>query len=223
MVTAGAYLQRSSCSFQDYLLQYEKHWNVCPRRPVQLQHEYPDHILYTIWELSYTRLKQDDPDAAKLLELFAYFSNQTLWYELFHIGLSDSSPSWLGDMMSDYITFDSVMGTLVDYCFLEVPTEERKWSMHACVHDWTVAGLNKKPDVQQYWYAFDCVAGSININDHGSLAHVSYSHLAAHATWLVQLPFYKYKFILDMTPDRLDKALELYHYFRSNSRFLQQR
>lgn len=141
--------------------------------------------------------------------MFAYFSNQPLWYELFHIGLSDGSPSWLGDMMSDYFTFDNVMGTLVDYCFLEVPTEERKWSMHACVHDWIVAGLNRKPDLQQYWYAFDCVAGSINPNDQDSLAHLSYSHLAAHATWLVQSPFYQHRFILDMTPDRLEKAYRI--------------
>jgi hypothetical protein len=30
--------------------------------------------------------------------------------------------------------------------------------MHACVHDWTLAGLNKMVDSDSYWYAFDCVA-----------------------------------------------------------------
>lgn len=44
-----------------------------------------------------------------------------------------------------------------------------------CVHDWTLAVLNKDIDSQQYWYAFDCVAASINKDDKDLYGHPSYS------------------------------------------------
>ena len=45
-VTAGAYLAKSTLSFQQYLLEFEKRWDIDPRRPLQLR-EYQDRTLYT--------------------------------------------------------------------------------------------------------------------------------------------------------------------------------
>ena len=88
VVTAGAYLCKSSITFQQYLDIYQERWKIDPRRPMQL-HEYQDRTLYITWNLSYSRLVNDDPDAAYMLRLLAYFDNQEIWYDLFHAGLSD--------------------------------------------------------------------------------------------------------------------------------------
>lgn len=118
---------------------------------------YPGRTLYATWDLSYDHLKRNYPDAAELLELLAYFSNQSLWYELFHAGISDEYPKQLREVITGYINFDSVMRTLAEHCFLESQPKLKRWSMHTCVHDWVLARLNKTIDQQQYWYAFDCV------------------------------------------------------------------
>ena len=136
LTTAGTYLRKSTLSFEQYLHEYEKRWNVNPRRPLKL-HEYRDRTLYNTWDLSYARLKNDDLDAARLLELLAYFDNQHIWHDLLRAGISDRSPEWLLNVAVDPLDFENAMGTLVDYCFVEVHSSTLTYSMHACVHDWT--------------------------------------------------------------------------------------
>ncbi|KAJ5300306.1 uncharacterized protein N7443_005308 [Penicillium atrosanguineum] len=77
LATAGTYLQRSTLSFERYLQEYEKRWNLDPRHPTKLQ-EYRERTLYTTWNLSYARLETIDSAAAKLLKLLAYFGNNSL-------------------------------------------------------------------------------------------------------------------------------------------------
>ncbi|KAF3481566.1 kinesin light chain [Arthroderma uncinatum] len=154
LATAGAYLRHSSFTFERYLQEYEKRWNINPCRPPTLE-EYQNRTLYTTWDLSYATLGREDPDAAKLLKLLAYFDNQSIWRELLCAGLTDSTPSWLHEVMDD-VAFDGAMGTLTKYCFLEVQTVDAQtqlglWSMHSCVHDWTLATLNRDIDAEKYW------------------------------------------------------------------------
>jgi len=196
LATAGAFLQQSTFSFERYLLEYEKRWNIDPRRPLQLQ-EYQDRTLYTTWDLSYTRLESNDPDAGRLLRLLAYFDNQNLWYELFYAGISGDPPAWLHEVVADDVNFDGAMGTLTKHCFLEVQTATKSWTMHTCVHDWTLASLNKVIDGREYWYAFDCIAASINDDDWHSLRLRNYARVAAHATRLVHNRFLRDDIIYD--------------------------
>ncbi|KAJ5823330.1 hypothetical protein N7447_005670 [Penicillium robsamsonii] len=205
LATAGTYLQRSTFTFERYLQEYEKRWNISPRQPLQLQ-EYQERTLYTTWDLSYSRLEKGDPDAAKLLKLLAYFGNQRLWYELFRAGLTDRSPEWLREVVTDDVDFNDVMGVLVGYYFLDVHQTSDSWSMHNCVHDWTLAALNKEIDATYYWYAFDCISAPINDKDMNDFAKLSYSPLAAHATRLVQQRLCQNDDIYNITPNRLDQA-----------------
>ncbi|KOS41254.1 hypothetical protein ACN38_g7863 [Penicillium nordicum] len=206
LATAGTYLQHSAFDFERYLKEYEKRWKIGSRRPLQLR-EYQERTLYTTWDLSYSRLEQEDPDAAKLLKLLAYFDNQKLWYELFHAGLTDSCPKWLHEVITDDVNLNDVMGVMVRYYFLDVHQTSDSWSMHNCVHDWTLAGLNKDIDATYYWYAFDCISASINDNDKNDFAKLSYSPLAAHATRLVQQRLCQNHVIYDIAAHRLDQAL----------------
>jgi tetratricopeptide (TPR) repeat protein len=205
LATAGTCLQHSTIDCERYLQEYEKRGNIDPRRPTRLN-EYEERTLYTTWDISYSRLKNEAPKAAKILKLLAYFDNQSLWYELFHAGLTDSSPEWLSEVITDDVNFDGVMGVLAEYYFLNTQQTSGSWSMHNCVHDWTLAALNKDIDATDYWYAFDCISASVNDNDKNDFAKHSYSPLAGHATRLVQQRLCQNDVIYDITPHRLGQA-----------------
>ncbi|EAW19385.1 TPR repeat protein [Aspergillus fischeri NRRL 181] len=219
LATAGTYLQRSTFTFERYLKEYEKRWNINPRRPLQLK-EYQERTLYTTWDLSYSALEKEDPDAAKILKLLAYFDNQRLWYELFHAGITESSPEWLREVMADDVNFAEVMGVLAGYYFLDVHQISDSWSMHNCVHDWTLAALNKDVDAKHYWYAFDCISASINDDNADGFVNRSYSPLAAHATRLVLQRFCQDNIICNIAAHRLDQASRIAELLRKQVRLL---
>ncbi|KAL4967483.1 P-loop containing nucleoside triphosphate hydrolase protein, partial [Aspergillus stella-maris] len=208
LATAGAFLQHSTITFQRYLQEYEKRWNINPRQSTQLE-EYQNRTLFTTWDLSYSRIQKIDPDAAELLKLLAYFSNQSLWHGLFSAGLTSTSPQWLHNVADDDISFDSVMKTLMDHCFLEVQILTSSWSMHGCVHDWTLAMLNKNINPEQFRYALDCVAASIPSNSTESLAHPSFSRLTAHGTRLVHQRFLESITLIQTFHDRYEDMLDI--------------
>lgn len=237
LATAGAYLSKSpSMTFQQYLDAYEKYWDIDPRRPLELQ-EYRDRTLYTTWNLAYTRLEADDPEAAQLLKLLAYFDNQKIWYDLLSAGAprksslrlrrSSRSPSrghksfrLLRELLSSQISFESAMSTLTRYCFVEAQNTTRSFSMHNCVHDWTLASLNKKSDKRLYWYAFDCVAATIDGADMGStLASLKYAYLTPHAARLTHRRFVQDRLLHGIEPDRADNALDIAELLREQLQF----
>ncbi|KAE8309804.1 hypothetical protein BDV41DRAFT_580211 [Aspergillus transmontanensis] len=200
LATAGAYLQKSPFTFQRYLQEYENRWNIDPRRPVKLQ-EYQERTLYTTWEISYNRLMKDDPEAAAMLRILAYFDNQSLWYELFRAGLKDGC--LLYEVISNDISFNGAMTVLAEYSFLEFRPALKEWSMHKCLHDWVSASLRKAIGPQGYWYAFDCVSGSIEVRDKESLAYPVYSCYVPHAKHLSQNRFLKSDITEMITPEQL--------------------
>ncbi|KAL4808134.1 TPR-like protein [Aspergillus unguis] len=202
LATAGAFLRHSTLAFADYLEEYEKRWIIDPHRSTQLK-EYQNRTLFTTWDLSYTRLQAYDPEAAELLGMLAYFGNESLWYELFNAGLSDSSPEWLREVVHNRISLDGVMKTLADYCFLEVHTQSSFWSMHTCVHDWTLTVLNMTINTEKYWYAFNCVAGSIPSNSTKFLGHPSFSGVVVHATRLIHPRFFQAGILDDVKESQL--------------------
>jgi hypothetical protein len=163
--------------------------------------------------LSYAQLEKDDPDAAKLLGLFAYFGNKALWYELLNTGPNSASsvPIWMHDVIDNDVTFDGVMRTLTEYYFLEVQPLLQSWSMHNCVHDWTLATLNKSINVESYWYAFDCVNRSMSQVGEDFLGNISYSRVAIHASRLVHPRFLQSDLLSAISPRRLEVAQRIAH------------
>lgn len=169
-------------TFQQYLHLYDQRWQVNHRRPQQLQDYHRDQSLYTTWNLSYARLKKDDPLAAEALKLLAYFDNQDIWYEHLRGGLVKSLPLWLQDLFIGQTEFESVMATLIDYCLVQVQPETQSYSIHNCVHDWTLAELNKVVDSQLYWYAVSCVAARIDMSGQKPyFRELKYARLTRHA------------------------------------------
>lgn len=188
LATAGAYLRHSAWTFEQYLSEYEKRWNIGSRRPIFLP-DYQNRTLYTTWDLSYQRLKADDPEAAEMLKLLAYFGRQSVWFELFQGGAGDHLPDWLRTVIRNSVTFDSTMVTLVEYCFVEVQARTQMYSMHSYIHDWTLYGLNPGVEQWSYWYVFDCVAEPVRNTYDELLRHLSFARYVTHALRLTHIKF----------------------------------
>lgn len=213
MATAGTFLSRSTFTFADYLTKYEEQWNPDPRGRIVKLKDYQlqgldddERTLYTTWNVSYARLEADDELAARFLKLLAYFDHQQLWYELLSAGLDQHSNIGFHEIFKSSATLDSVATTLVDYGFLEWNIMSQSWSMHACVHDWTLAVLNKSIEAAHYWYAFDCVTAQIRQIKWRDLGHIPYARLAPHAAWLVSHGLYQGKMADEISVERCHLA-----------------
>lgn len=201
MATAGTFLRQSNFTFERYLQEYERRWNLDTLNSVRLE-DYTgfgedsrseDHIMRTLntaWNISYAELEKNSPAAAKVLKVLAYFGNQNLRYEYFHANISINSRKWIRRLFEDEVVLEGIFRTLANYCFLEIQRSSKSWSMHNCVHDWVTEFQKEIPNLSYYWYAFDCLDEALRDVDENSFGHYAYSHLTAHAVRLVHPYFF---------------------------------
>ena len=164
LATAGTYLRRVSIGFADYLRLYKKSWERLHIDTPNLG-SYGDRTLCSTWQLSYVQVQKQHPLAANLLRWWAYFNNEDVWLGLLQTNSTDG-PEWIHEL-ADELNFNHAMGTLHDYGFVEahMPTSDligaRGYSMHACVHSWTVSVLNKDLDSSLIRATVECVAARV--------------------------------------------------------------
>ena len=157
LATAGMYLNQTAGSFSDYLQLYNDSWNdleLYSDGPL----DYKDQTLYSTWNLSLQQVRSQDPEAAELLRLMAFLDNQDLWYELFQAGAEDRALWWL-EVVKSKARFNRAMSKLHDYSLVEI--RAGSYSLHACVHDWTLECLNRDLDNEIYQIAVHCIAKSV--------------------------------------------------------------
>ncbi|KAL8993511.1 MAG: hypothetical protein Q9188_007312 [Gyalolechia gomerana] len=158
LATAGAYLNQSADSFDDYLELYNNSWSDLSqhsRGPV----DYEERTLYSTWNVSFQQVRSQDPVAAELLKLVAYLDNQDLWYGLFQQELNDA-PAWWVEMTKSRVRFNQAISTLHGYSLLEVG--DGGYSLHTCEHDWTLEYLNHEFDQEKCRIAVHCVAANVS-------------------------------------------------------------
>ncbi|KAH8587976.1 hypothetical protein B0O99DRAFT_693925 [Bisporella sp. PMI_857] len=150
LATAGAYLDQVAVSFSDYLRLYKQSWKQLQKSSPKLD-SYEDRTLYSTWQISFDYVKQQNSLSAKLLCFWAYFDSQDLWLELLqHSDLND--PDWVRQLANDEVSFHQVVRVLSNHGFVEADmssqelVESRGYSMHGCVHSWTVHVLNQAWD-----------------------------------------------------------------------------
>src|SRR6266480_5144452 len=80
LATAGAYLDQVATSFADYLHLYRASWLRLLQTSPKVS-TYEDRQLYLTWQLSLNHIKQQNELLVKLLQLWAYFNNQDLWFK----------------------------------------------------------------------------------------------------------------------------------------------
>ena len=150
LATAGAYLDQAAISFSNYLRLYKASWTKLQKTSPKLS-SYEDRMLYSTWQLSFDHVKQRNELSAKLLRLWAYFDNQDIWFELLQHSDSED-PEWIRELTEDELSFNSAVRVLSDHGLVEVDASSQKWaesrgySIHGCVHSWTIHILNQEWD-----------------------------------------------------------------------------
>src|SRR5271155_495480 len=163
--TAGAYLEQVTMGFSEYLRLYRASWLKLQMTSPQLS-SYEDRSLYTTWQLSLDRIELQNALSAKLLKLWAYFDRQDVWFELLQHG-SSAYHDWIQKLTEDELSFNEAVRLLCNYGIVDPDLSfhkqcgSRGYSMHSCVHSWTVSVLNKEWDESLAKLALTCIASEI--------------------------------------------------------------
>ncbi|KAF1814169.1 HET-domain-containing protein [Eremomyces bilateralis CBS 781.70] len=148
LATAGAYLDQVTISLARYLRLYKESWLNLQQASPELS-SYEDRMLYSTWETSFKHVQRQNRLPAQLLQLWAYFNNQDIWFEL--LRHSDSGdPEWIRELTKDEMSFNNAIRVLCNHGLVEADSssqelvESRGYSMHSCVHSWTRHVLNQE-------------------------------------------------------------------------------
>ena len=150
LATAGAYLDQTTMGFSEYLDLYKVSWAELLQGDPGVS-SYEDRMLYSTWQISFDHVKQRNELSAKLLRLWAYFDNQDIWFELLRHSDSED-PAWIRELTKDVMSFNRAVRVLSDHGLVEVHMSSQEriesggYSIHGCVHSWTVNVLNQEWD-----------------------------------------------------------------------------
>ena len=135
-------MHETGTSCQQYLRLYNTSWSEL-QADVPRLHDYANGSIRTTWSISYERVKQSDPTAAKLLQLWAYLDNQDLWFELLKRGSRGSQDAdWFRDLVRSEISFNRVIKILLAYSLVESHQGTESYSIHPVVHDWCMESIS---------------------------------------------------------------------------------
>jgi tetratricopeptide (TPR) repeat protein len=136
LVQAGTYMRETKTGCSKYLDLYETSWSQLAAETPCLR-DYENRSIQTTWMISYDRVRQGNPIAGKLLQLWAYLDHQDVWYELFFRGRDGwRECSWLQELASSEIHFKRVMKSLLAFSLIESHQHTESYSIHPVVHDW---------------------------------------------------------------------------------------
>lgn len=142
IVQAGRYMQAMGTSCPSYLRLYEKSWSAL-QDEVPRMREYRNGSVQTTWTISYDCIRQSDPAAAKLLQLWAYLDHQDLWYGLLARGSwGAGDPDWFGDIVGQELRFKRVI-KLLAYSLAESHRDRESYWVHPVVHDWCLESIRR--------------------------------------------------------------------------------
>jgi tetratricopeptide (TPR) repeat protein/transcriptional regulator with XRE-family HTH domain len=92
IVQAGAYIEETGCTLEDYLHLYQTHCKELLGRHSRLSLDYPETVAST-WAVSFEKIEQESPAAADVLRLCAYLAPDAIPEELLTRGAAE-----LGDL-----------------------------------------------------------------------------------------------------------------------------
>ena len=114
--------------------------------------------------MSFQHIQKQNTSAGKLLQLWAYFDNQELWFELLNAGKEDS-PEWFASIIDDELSFIKITRLLCDHALIESIASSKGYGMHTCVQAWVTFVLNAKKDVSMARVALKCVGFAVPMED----------------------------------------------------------
>src|SRR6266536_2792995 len=153
----------------DYLRLYKASWLKLQITSPQLE-SYEDRSLSTTWQITFDRIQQQNPASASLLKLWAYFDRQDVWFELLRHANSPND-QWIQELTKDELNFNEAVALLCSFGLVDLDRALKQqfgsggYSVHSCVHSWTVFVLNKEWDESLARLALTCVASKVPSTD----------------------------------------------------------
>ena len=173
---AGAYIDASGSSFEDYLELFKTHkQNMFKNTAFPMG--YQDTVA-TTWDISFEKVCDGSPAAAQLLNLCAYLAPDDIPFDLIHGG-AQYLPDPLANAVADSLSFDQAKTMLRRYSLAEVA--EDALSIHRLVQAVTRDRLNK--ETRNTWCdtALRLIANSFPYDSDDVRTWPECSRLLAHA------------------------------------------
>jgi tetratricopeptide (TPR) repeat protein/nucleoside phosphorylase len=128
---AGAYIEETQCSFEDYLALYRTHRQALLAQRGKEATNYP-HAVATTWSLSFQKVQQKSPAAAELLELCSFLAPDRIPEELLRDGAA-YWPAALQQAVADPLRFQQLIADLLKFSLVKRLVEEHALSIHRLV------------------------------------------------------------------------------------------
>ncbi|KAF1815003.1 hypothetical protein P152DRAFT_447276 [Eremomyces bilateralis CBS 781.70] len=152
LATSGAYLEQVTTSLAEYLRLYTELWLKLQKKSPELSSY--EGRLYSTWDISYKQVQQQNRLSTRLLQLWPYFDNRDLWFELLlHSDIGD--PEWVREFTEDRVNFDGAIRVLCNHGLVEADSTSQKkvesqgrglrsngfWRMRLAIHRYANGGM----------------------------------------------------------------------------------
>ena len=147
LVQAGAYVEETGCSLEDYLHLYSTHRKDLLAWHSRLLPDYPDTVA-TTWLLSFQQIEQASPAAADLLRLCAFLAPDAIPEELLMRGAAALGAA-LRAVASDPFKLNEALEVLRRYSLVRRDGSTHTLSIHRLVQ--SVLKDNMDQETQRLW------------------------------------------------------------------------
>jgi tetratricopeptide (TPR) repeat protein/transcriptional regulator with XRE-family HTH domain len=144
---AGAYIEETGCSFEEYLDLYQAHRQALLARRGMPATNYP-YSVATTWLLSFQKVQQVNPAAAELLKLCSFLAPDRIPEEL----LQDGATHWpapLQQAVANPVLFQQLIEELLKFSLVKRLVEEHTLSIHRLVQAVQIDTMEQ--ELQRQW------------------------------------------------------------------------
>ena len=172
IVQAGAYIEETGCSLEDYLQLYTTHRKELLERRSDLVLDYPETVA-TTWSLSFRKIEQQSPASAELLRLCAFLAPDVIPEALLRQGAAELGKV-LGPVARDSYKLNEALEVLRRYSLVRRDAKTHTLTIHRLVQ--IVLKDNMGEEGQRIWAerAVRAVNVAFPEADHGAGAHQSF-------------------------------------------------
>ena len=172
IVQAGAYIEETGCSLEDYLSIYAANRKELLARPSQLLFEYPGTVA-TTWALSFEQVKKESTAAADLLCLCAFLAPDAIPEEMLMRSAAELGPI-LGAAAANSFELNEALNVLRRYSLVRRDRSTHMLSIHRLVQ--TVHRYSMDQETQRTWAerAVRAINAAFPEIDHGTSENHQY-------------------------------------------------
>ena len=132
---AGAYIIRMECSFEDYLLSYNKRGLELLERFKPMFGKYPKSIA-TTWSINFEFIEQESPASSDLMRVSTFLCPEEIPLELFILGakeLGDNIATALEKVSENPLCLDEIVEPLSQFSLIRRNLVSRSYDIHRLV------------------------------------------------------------------------------------------